>query len=472
MARWHLDLTVGDLVFPVTQWAPEDGPTGLALPQVLEVRWTDELEAEESRTWPVFTGPSTAQVVILMAEAADAAAITATTPVWMRLYTDPADEHPRAWFHGTASDPIIRPHDLGVTVTITCGDWLADLGQDTVGSSDWPAENTEDRFDRMFTAVGRVVPWLVPDAANHRWPDLAARPAGAVSLLAEAQSTIRQSVISGGPSGIYQGVGEVRPNLYEWPDGDKQFPPTLDVPDPVMPYTVDELSNEAETMAPGIIRLVEGVYRAVFPADATVWPNHNPVIPADATNFDATWGRRSSSDVNTLDVVWDGGKKVTRTTNKQAGEARVTERVEAPYLTTANDAAALGTALLPARPDTPGAAWEAERFTVQLRLAPEGWFPVDLRQVAIVDGIQAQHHPEGRSWWAGVVAFREVTISGGEVEVELGLIGRGIVLAPLDSIAIGSGSFHLNTLPIGMTYDNVDPALTIGDFAHIGTRDP
>lgn len=490
----HMDLRVNALSGAIGDTSEWGGPEALVagrvlqvtpavLPQLLEVRVTDELDTER-RCWPLRRGPSTANLSVLMETAADAAEIGTTTPVVLRYYTDHLDTGAEpAWtFHGTTSDPVIRPHDRGVVVTLTCADYLAGLGQYTVGSSDWPAEDTEARINRMFAAVGITPPWLPPESsASYEWPVLAARAAGAVSLLAEAQATLDQSALElrGGETNPWGGaleLFELRPMFRDELDPvDGDLTDWRDTPNPLQPWEGVVLEDFVESPAPGVLREVGGVWVVEFDPAAD---RGHAVIPAGATSFDSTWNRRAGSDVNTLDVVWDGGKKVTRTSNKPDGAARVTERVEAPYLTTALDAADLGAALIPAYVSTE-ASWEADTFTVYLEHAPEGWWPRHvrayddrpgvLRAVMVLDGLQARHAPEGVTWWAGVLAFHEVTMTPGRVRLDLGLLARGITEGE-EVMLIGSGNpIHAETLPAGLTYANVDPDITLDTMTHVGT---
>lgn len=468
---WRCVARVGELVVSSVQLAEDADPdTDPELPQLAEVRWTDELTADQ-HTWPLTQGPSTAKLVLLLDSAADAAAITASTTVAVELYRQDADTVPVATFHGRASDPVITPHELGVMVELTCGDYLSDLAADTVGASDYPSETTEDRVHRLFDAVGQPRPkeWLeasgvwvsLPDSYTSGkgpegvWPMLAARSASATSLLAEAQATLAHSVWRTWQV-ITEGLSRFRdPQMYELrphlTDGEL---------DPTIPWQVVELDPELEANAPLRLVLSDRVWTAeVADDDPDVM---DVLVPAEYTSWDATWARRTVSDVNTVDVVL-ADQSVVRSTTLEPGERRVTDRRETqltgayhPDAVTAFGASVvgdpakhLGDFLLPDRLDTPGSSWEADRFTVELDRAgaPADWWPGELREVRTVSGVQPRHSPEGRSWWTGVVAFREVSIAGGECRVELGLLPRPLVARtgfdePFRSVAFSSLPTH------------------------------
>lgn len=459
---WRCVVRLGEVVVESVQLAPGADPdTDPPLPVLLEARWTDELDTDQ-HTWPLVQGPSTARLALLMADAADAADITADTTVSVEFYRQAADVDPVATFHGRASAPNITPHDLGVVVEVTCADYLTDLAAVTIGSVAYPAETTDLRMGRMFAAAGETMPeewsedwqeWRdFPTSATSgpgldgAWPTLAARAASATSLLAEAQAVLADSVwvpwqfITEGLSTWRDPIQyELRPNIT---DGEL---------DPILPWQIVRLDPEVLANAP--LRFVrDGDTWTALPAEED--PEVLEVlVPASVTDWSATWSRRVVADVNTVDVVL-ADETIRRSTNLQAGQVRVTDRVETTLTggwhsfiaqnSPGDPGTLLGNFLLPDRLDLPGSSWEADRFTVLLdeAQAPADWWPGELREVRTLSSIQARHNPEGRTWWTGVVAFREVSVAGGECRVEVGLLPRPITARewfgyPFTSIDIG-----------------------------------
>lgn len=363
---------------------------------------------------------------------------------------------PAATFYGRASDPVLKPHDRGVLVQVTCVDYLPDLAADTVGSADRPAEDLDKRF-AAFGVDDYGIDYLYntdPDPDPSHWSLLAARSGSAAPLLQVLQESLASAVwyewrvVTEGGSHYEHHVFELRPNV---------DPDTLTL-DAAAPWVLEALERTPTAPVGAVLAEVGGVWTLVADhADPLSLP---ALIPARYTDFDATWTRRPAGDINTVDVVHNGGESVTRVSTWSPGQVRVTDRRETLLANDDTEAADYGLAYLPdpALTEVPGHAWEAERFVVLLDEAgaPYGWWPGNLRETRLVSGLQAHQTPDGRTFWPGVIAFREWRIASGECEVEVGLVAQ-----PMDSWQVISPE----TTPAAVTPDTIDPDLTVADMA-------
>lgn len=449
MGQWKVAVALGDLTLEAVQ---NPGGTATGLPQLLEVRVTDELDPQ-ARTFPRRQEPSTAQVVLLMAEASEAAFISAATPVVIDFHRQAeSTATPTSRFAGRASDPVIVPHDRGVLVTVTCTDYLPDLAQHTVGDANWPQEVTDARLQRMFDAVGITGPFLSAHTPGvQEWSTHAARTPSPVSLLALAQDTLGESVRTTFTTPNQKAMYELRP--------------TLSVVGEFVGWIVVQLAENPVSSAPLRLVLQDGVW-AVDPDQGTSDPIHltgSKRIPADITSFDATWSR-GVGEVNSLDVALADGTLYRRSA-VLAGEAVVGSRLETT-LVNAQEAKRLADYLIPKGAAVAAARWTADRFTVLLDVADENgprvedwWWPGELRDVRAVTRLDPRHDPEAQGWWVGVITSREWSCKDGECRVVVGM-------EPM-AMEAGPSSIRISSLPPTLTYLNIDAGLSIQDMAHV-----
>lgn len=447
MSVWTIRATIGDTTWTATRVTDADPPEAVP-PALVSVRWTDELEpGDRAGAWPRWRAITTAQVVLIMEDATEAAWITNGLPVYLEFLT-PGTPDPVvvAWWAGRASDPKIQPHELGVLVTVTCTEYLADLGEYTSGLTNYAAGEADDHLLEIMEDAGLPDISATGTGVTPFWDGIAARPAEAGSVLDLVTQVLTTStnytVIPGIPVPTVSAprMYEVRPNL------------SAGVLDPSFPWKYSELLRSITTPAPLVLTEdPPGTWTAtVDPTDPDTRPY---VLDADSeVLFDAVWSRRLVDATNTVDVVMHDQTLVRVTT---AGDApRVTYRVET-HQTEVDRAAALASFLLPDTGEAEGASWQPETLTVLLNNTPDGFFPGPIRSVFAVGPLQARHHPEGSTYWVGVVTRIDLDASAGDARATLTMESR-----PVDT---GADSITIDQLP--GTVDGL--AVRIDDLAHV-----
>lgn len=380
---WRLEVTLGDLDLEAVPRDPtEDPPT---LPGLLSASWFDGLVDDGG--WPAIQEVSTGQLRVAFTTAAEAASITATTPVSLRLYRgDPADTLV-AWFAGRTTDPELEPHPLGVVATFGLADYLADLAEHTRGDEFYPQQNVMLRLDRMFNDAG-LIPPVIPAPYGASAFTLAARDPAPASLLQLAQEAygsglFKENALDPDEAAV---LFELRPNI----------DPATFQPDPTEPWSQVVLERTAADAVPAS-------------------------IDASAVEFGGKWSRSKFSDTNTVHVTTpDGG--VVRVNNRDDDDLRVLYRRESQLLTAGTTARVLARYLLPDPTYLPG--WEAETFTIHPDRVSEDWWPGTLRDVRQLTNLQARHNPDGTETWTGVITSLETTIDRGVLTVALNLSAR------------------------------------------------
>lgn len=450
MSTWRLEVSVAGLD-PLVATGPASGELGAEdLPRVVRASWVDELDPDD-QSWPARQAVSTGQLQLLMATAAEAAAITATSPVAVELYRPADAATPVATFYGRAGEPQLAIHDHGVMVSMAITDYLADLAEPTVGDVDYPAETAGQRALRILGEAGHGqpadMPALEPGPAGF-WPPVAARSASATDALPLLQRALhviyqRRMVVTEGLSYYLPQLWTIRPNV---------DPATGQLA--ANPWRGAELPTEAETLP--VLQLVEvaGVWQLAAPAAGE--PATAGVIPGAAIPHSASWVRPKGRNPNTVDIVKAGERVIS--TVLAGTTTPVVHRIETD-LTADADAAQLGAFLLPLGGADPASSWEAEGFTVLVDETPPGWWPGQLRDARTVTGLQPRHNPEGRDWWAGTIAAIEVEIADGELTAKLQLEARAVVPGP-DAITWAE-------LDPAMSWAELAPTITWAELAHV-----
>lgn len=402
MSEWTVRMTVPGLaIYTGTRSLLIDPDADPVLPQLTSVKWSHELD-DSDEAWPRREAMTTATVQLLMTEAADAAWIGPQSIVLLELLTETGGDVVDS-FSGRPSYPTIVPHELGVLVTVTVTDYLLDLQGFMVGGVPLPAELASDRInDLMGGSLIVPEPW---------WAVLlAARPANAVSLLDFMMEVVygtmaEKTVLH---IGVQYAAYELRPRL----DGGYLHPTN--------PWHLVALDKRTYANPPPL-RLREhpdhpGTYEAYAdPADPAV-------IDADATTFGAEWRKRLETSVNTVHVKLADGTHVTAT-NAVPGTDQLIAYTRETQLdpSEADNALELATFLLPERGNTPPQEWQADEFTVLLNETPDGWYPLELRRVMALGGLQRRHHPQQLTYMHGIVTKRELDVAGGVATVTLRL---------------------------------------------------
>lgn len=448
MSVWTMRATIGGTTWTATRVTDPDPPAPVP-PALVGIRWTDELQdGTRAGAWPRWRAISTAQVVLFMENASEAAWITSGLPVYLEFLT-PGTPDPVvvAWWAGRASDPRIEPHDQGVLVTVVCTDYLADLGEYTAGTTNYPAGEADDHMLEIMEDAGLPDISSAGTGVTPFWDNIAARPAEAGSVLDLLTQVLTTStnytVIPGVPVPTVSAprMYEVRPNLDAAGELDASFP-----------WEFSELVRSVTTPAPLVLTEgPPGTWTATVDPDD---PATRPYVLDAAAEvlFDAVWSRRLVDATNTVDVVMHNQDVVRVTT---AGDnPRVTYRVET-HQTEVDRAAALASFLLPDAGDASGAAWQPESLTVLLNNTPDGFFPGPIRSVFAVGPIQERHHPEGVPYWVGVVTRIDLDASADDARATLTLESR-----PVDT---GAASITIDQLP--GTVDGL--AVSIDDLAHV-----
>lgn len=475
---WRVRVTIGSQVLSATRKA--EGDPEPTLPALTACRWTNELDAE---LWPAFEAVGTCRLSVVYPTAQQAAGIAVGTPLILEYFSPATATTPTASWHGRVSDTTIAPHSRGVVVELVGADYMADLAELTVGDVAYPTEPVEARVDRMLDEVGVGRPLRPYDTAlgdgswNRLRPPDAAGPFGYTLggyLIADRArgdktllAALREVTVAGvWSSAAYTSASYSRPAVPP-PWAQLELRPNLTsagLLNTAQPLRWQALERAVRpSTAPGRLALVGGTWQLVVESDDPGLAG--VVIPADATAFAAVWSRRKVTDYNTVTITAPGvgtagGITVTRT-NRAPGALAITERRES-VAGGQFDVADLADFLVAGKGETPGSAWEAETFTVLLDHAPAGYWPGRLRQVAVIAGIQARHHPEAVGWYQGVVARLEVELVGGTGSVTVGLVSRPLQPPTdgltWDELAAGAGPTFDQ---LGLTWDQLQNARTL-----------
>jgi hypothetical protein len=462
--KWRTQVTVytqglTGIALDVEAEGPLDDPIPAPVPPSLTaLRVTDELE----EGWPAARALGSGSFSVAMAKASDAAALQsgqfAVIQVWL-----PGEAPSNAYtWSMVIGDPEVTPRDYGVDVTVPMAD-LWSLFTETVGLSDRPQEDARTRINAWWTESGREGT-LIAFESGQTWPTLAARPASAMTLQDAIRGTLAYCVRTG-TMGKY--LFEAVPNALGVAIVDYAGLETVVVTEGLS-YSRQTPILAAPTL--GVLTLVGGVWTF---APMTPDPDDRAeVIGALEVVREGSWGRAMGTAVNTIDVVKANKALVTYVLD-DGREARIRKRYETDLVDTS---AATDLAVIHLTDDWDSAeAWEVESYRVAINATPDGWLPGDLRDVRALVGIVAKWHPDGRTWWAGVIRARTFTYGGRDLYVDLSLASR-----PLDSSHSLRGSTDVGSvgwyagfptdrfhgLPAGMTWDNTDPGLTWAHLAY------
>lgn len=448
MSVWTVRATIGTLTLEHVRVPVPDPDADPPLPQLVSLRVNAPLDDRDGG-WPRTTDVPTGQLVFLVADAADAAAINATTEVVIEYETGGVVVFR---YFGRASDPVMRPDELGMLVTVETGGLVADLAGYTAGAAAYPAEAGDVRVLRMLTETGAptIVGWDREAIAPEGWETVEARAAAAGSLLDLTTEVLRSAMywvevdnpVTGETYNDYS-LAELAPNVFgdEWLGN----------------FRVDPIAPRSVSTAPLLLTVDGGVWSVT--ADAAEPATAAVVVDAADVAFDAQWARRKGEVPNTVEVVYDGGDSVVTVTNAGAGEARDTYRRES-ILSTAAAAGRLAAELLPPRigPTSP-MGWQPDKLTVLLDWTADGWWPGQLRDVIAVAGIPERHHPEAVSWWVGVITELELTVAEGSAKLDVQLAARPTDPGP-DSVTFDD----VATEPT-LTLASLDPSVTFDRIA-------
>lgn len=427
MSEWTVRMTVPGLaIYTGTRSLAIDPEADPVLPQLVSVSWTHELD-DSDEAWPRREAMSTATVQLLMDEAEDAAWIGPQSIVLLELLTETGGTVVDS-FSGRPSYPTIVPHDLGVLVSITVTDYLLDLAGFMVGGAPMPAELAATRINSLMggSLIVPVAPWAVL---------LAARPANAVSLL----DFMRELVYGTMAELLVLHIGiryiayELRPRL----DGGYLHATN--------PWHLVELQKRTYADPPPLLLREHPDYPGTYEAyaDPTDPDTAPAVIDADVTTFGAEWRKRLETSVNTVHIKMADGTHVTAT-NAVPGTDQLIPYTRETQLdaTEADNALELAEFLLPERGNTPPQSWQADEFTVLLNETPDGWYPLPLREVMALGGLQRRHHPQRSTYMHGIVTKRHLDVSGGDARVTVRLEAQ-----PIFSPGPGSGGLTVDGLP-------------------------
>lgn len=453
---WKVTVSIGSLDLEAvgpTEPDPMDLP---ALPVLTGVRWRDSLVGEGA-LWPAPQDVSTGTLSVLFETAAEAEFISSATVVKVEFYSDSTAVTPDATFYGRASDPSLAVHDRGVLATIIITDYLADLGEDTVGMAARPAEGHLDRVLAMFTEAGRTA--RVYDPTFDTWADLvgatpydaelAARSASATSLLAYLQDLLTWAVVH-----FVFGLPPVESHTLVV----HELGAEVDADGDLLGFGLRPLERDVPAPAPGVMALDGGVW-------GIAWPESGDAlgalaVDANAVAFSATWNRNRDLDTDKVVVVL--ADQSIRSASHPGVDTAVL-RFET-QLTLAADADDTKDLYLP---DTsPTSSWQADKFTVLLDHTEPGYFPAGLRTLVTLYDLEARHNPEGIPWWHGVVQAREVVLEGSSATVDLTLLPGKNITGYFDGVS-DNYQVKFSELDPGLTFDNIDPAIRWVDMAQV-----
>lgn len=392
---WRVFVHISEYQIEARQLRPDEDRLieEMPLPALIAVSWVEQLAEDR---WPAPQGASTGNLVIRFARASQVGFISGHSGVLIEFYRDSDDTEPAATFTGRASDPEFTAHDKGVDARFSIVDLLSDLG-DTVGDAPYPQENVRARLNRMFTEAG----FTNPDTTGYSdVPALAARDSNPQSLLSLAQEALSWAVWNDTASGEPTML-ELRPvGFFDW--------------------TVTPVPTHAD--AEGILVIEQETFYVV-PVPAV---DPSAVISASWIVAGSSWKRRPPSLPTATATVLTATKE--RRTASLYPERLPTPRlrIESQLVDVADAQRLANYHILADDIVYRAPEWEAHDFTIDLNRAPANWWVGKLRDVRVITGLQARHHPDDTEWTAGVITSRELRIEQGRAYVDVTLAIRPI----------------------------------------------
>lgn len=402
--------------------------------------------------------PTTASFTVVVATYGTISAMELGQQVSIRYWsaTSPAaGDAPLFDFNGRVVDLSIRPHDLGLSITVSCVDYLADISERTVGLVNWPQETVDARARRILTEAGVSIPadlWET-DVDPSSPATIAARNASDVNALDVLTHTLDQylTVFAGFPNAngrgfIHQVTTPAAPTFSSGISS-KDFTNG--------PYVLGSVTKAIAYDPP--LRMVNLAGVHTLQGDAAAATASTAVIDASYIERDVSWQQRKGTAVNAVQVTGAYTPAQTRTWSG-ISNTFVWANVDGE-LVNASDGLALAGLYLPAMKPTNQRIWTAETFTWRIGRDPSTtWrLPVLGRVLAIYD-IDTRWRVTGDSWWVGMPTAVTFTLAGGDPQATLTvmpwLVDPVQAISPLTLADAGWGSITIDSLAAADTFDD------------------
>lgn len=441
--------------------------------------------------------PEEATLTLIAPSSTTYADIALGDPVAILVYPAVAFAGTAVRFCGRVAGMNSQPHDLGVLITLTCLDYLADLREVPVGQvATWPLESARNRINRITDELGIQHPGLNFTSAAPTFNQQAARGIGEVDAYTAIVDTLdswvqniaedeTQTAIAG-----TIGAMEYRVCMQQNITGadeagllftDQPFvlriqavsrnsplatrrvayapPARITNLAGVRTVTVAAADSSPSTGAP----ILDGA-RVALPvvfSQAKGQGNANVVratTGAGTQTFD--WRTAVSRAIPVFNLPWwyQGGYPPL----PSSGGPQVTQDIPSQLDTTdpGGPTQLIDAYRCPFRPDT-RTNWAVGTMSWQAWKEPSNWRRPELTELLTVSNAQVGHLPTNRGWVVGLVAATTLIIAQGRVTFDIDLL-------PF------SYDYELNRQIKGSSLGTIsyDSAIIAGvTFAQLSTRD-
>lgn len=332
---------------------------------------------------------------------------------------------PLGYFLGRIAEVSSVRDEAGVMIaTVMCADYMADLGELTVGYADRPQELIATRLGDWFRNVG--VP--VPDV--YLWGQVSAREADPVSLLEGVMDLLAQccSPYLGTPYGRYQDYLCINAEPIYNEDFTSYTLPLQ--PPAAKPYmtaanykrAIHGNGESVQNLAGQLADVGGRLFTITIDTDDPDPDTHSVVLDASQIDLGVEWTRRKSTRVDRVTVT-STVDNVGRIFSELPGSVPVeyVQETDSPF---PGDMEALALYLLPEGAED---GWGFDTITLRdwpLSIPDANWCNVffaqsTLRQPVVVTGLTADQSPTGTDWIAFSVSNAAIEFSGGDFTMEL-----------------------------------------------------
>jgi len=424
-----------------------------------------------SNSWPasdfqpiVQPDPAEATLTIIAPDSSTYPLLTVGDPVAIEFYSQGGFTGNGQTFYGRVASLSARPHALGVLYSLSCVDYMADLGEMQVGNVNYPSETLPNRFSRVMAEAFLPNVPAFPTATGNL---LTARSASPVPLseylvhLCE-QWEVNQTVdeLGNGPlaSGVTgrQSIPVIRPRITAR---------RLDA----VPYELEwtTVGRHVAWPPPGRLANVAGLQTITVATTAT--GTGSQVVDAGSVNFEATFTKLKGPDSVSRYIVTGA----TRVDGLDTGGFAFTNSWPAEPATTPI------TATMTVELDDGGLVSMYQRNTFWGRPSPVvdwslpsltwlpwnlavNWVMPKLGDVFTVCRVATSKSPQAREWVNGIVTGFTLTVAGGRPTVD-------VQLGSLNLYSPGENARQLGASLGVARFDS--PILGTTTFAQLSTRD-
>lgn len=412
----HVTVEVGGYTWewftgqPLTGW-----PAAAYLTEQLRVT---EATSSSDGLWPPEVSPAEATFELVAADASQLDQLRLGDAVRIRLWvwTPPADYDPAATplvaFHGRVAAATMRPHDLGVVLTVECVDYTADLGQYETGDTAVPSTALYAQLQQLWAAAGDGAAGTVDTGAYGAW-----YPGnGQLTSVADGTPGSGQLALPARPAEVKSLAELVKAFLVQWPviytntilasRGYARLHPTTENG---FSWTLVPLFAHPVYVAPGKLVLVAGLYRLRVAPGLVATAS---VVPAAAVDVGTTFTLWKESATTRVVVTGVFGGVEGKVVKALPIAPPVTATVEVTLPTKA-DAGAVATMYL--QDVTEADRWAATGVAWFVDESGYTGQAIALGDVLVVSGLQANQEPNRADYLTGVITGRELALSDGEL---------------------------------------------------------